>query len=201
MESHRPPPPSPSPRSGRGPVAGSAADELIAALGLHLAEERVAEAALSRARERGLRDAADASQTLVGALIDLAERSEPVVIGLLGGRTHRGTVRAVGAELIVMESTAAAVLVRLAAVRSVRARGRVPRGADREPTLTLDMGLALAIVAEERPQVAFGVADGAPVVGRLMTVGVDVATVRLDGDGDAVLIPIASVTDVVLEGS
>lgn len=176
--------------------ASTAGDDLVAALTRWLAEQRADEAAASRAREAGLRRAAAEDATFAGVLRDLAERTAVVVLTGVGGRVHRGTVRVVGRDVVVVRTALGDVLVRADAVAAIRGEGTPPAGADRPPALDVGLAEALAAVADDRPRVVAVARDGRTVVGELRSVGVDVATVRLDDGAATVVVPLAAVAEV-----
>jgi hypothetical protein len=154
-----------------------------------------------RRRSRGLAAQAAEEATLAGLLLDLAERGALVVITTTGGRQHRGAVVLVGQELVVVDTEPAGVaLVRLDAVAGVRtAPGSVPVVGDRPPHLRVGWVEALAVLAVERPRVRAALAGGASWVGELRAVGVDVATIRLDGDAALTYLAVHAIEDVVLD--
>lgn len=186
------------------------AGDLLGRLNAWLAEARVDEAAAARARERWLRQAAEAGSSFAGVLLDLAERGTPVVVATEAGRRHRAVVRAVGSDFVGLGLTSGAeVLVRTAAVSWVRQEGRAERavgdrgdeGSARPPGLLLTLGEALSVLAEDRPRVLVVPRAGDGVAGRLAAVGTDAVTLRLDGPERAVVhLPLATVTEVAATG-
>lgn len=174
-----------------------------------LADAIAAEAARDRSRERMLRRAAQEEATFSGALCGLAESQERVSVRLSTGRTHRGVVAGVGRDFFVVADVDAPTVVIASWATTVL------RPASRRWSLATDVADArgaavevslrglLARLAEERPLVQVGVAGtDAPLRGTLVSVGEDVVTVRLDGDGSdgggTVVIRLATATDVVL---
>jgi hypothetical protein len=188
------------PEDATGLLDGSA--DLFAELNRWAATARVEDAATARARERWLRQQAAEEASLAGILLDLAEQATPVVVTTTADRRHRGTIRAVGVDFIVVHARAGRdVLVGLAAVGGVRpeARGDAPVG-DRDAELDLRLVEAIAALAAERPRVfvvTIGAREG--VSGELRGVGRDVVTLRLDGDPRAtVYVPVASIAELSL---
>jgi hypothetical protein len=178
-------------------------DDFLRTLDTVVQDAVAAEAAGERSQERTLRSIAASEGTLVGLLVDLAERSVPVVVRLVSGRSHRGRVLAVARDAVVLrDGPKPPVVMALGAVASVRPQ---PSGADVEATggrlapLGVSLAALLAGFADARPRVQV-VADGdEPVAGELRSVGVDVLTLRLDGDrGLAVHVALAAVHEVVL---
>ncbi|HEX9993898.1 MAG TPA: hypothetical protein VGB14_13295 [Acidimicrobiales bacterium] len=168
------------------------------------AEARVTEAASARARERWLRQQAGEDATVVGTLVDLAEREATVVVRTREGRRHRGRVTAVAADFVVVApDTGGVVLVAarsLATFSEAGPGGGRPAGGDRPPAVDVTLAVALAGLAAERPAVAVVAAGvGEPVRGDLVGVGVDLLTVRPDGaPRSPVHVPVAAVAEVAV---
>lgn len=149
-----------------------------------LADRARAEAASrARRRERALAQQAAERATLAGTLVDLAEAGTPVALRTTAGRTHRGAVVAVGRDYCSLAVAGGTVHVALAAVGVVRPEQAVaaPASGDRPPALDLTLGEALSRLLAERPRVMLVVAGGEPVVGELVAVGAEVATVVVGG--------------------
>lgn len=170
-----------------------------------LDDARADHAAAERARERSLREQAAEGATLAGTLLDLAEHGAPVTLQTAAGRTHRARVGAVGADFVLLRpETGDEVLVRLGAITTVRTQPGTsmgPASGDRDPdgARLLDV---LAAVAPDRPRVTvvtMGSAD--PVRGALRSVGLDVATLRLEGDGALCAIRASAITEVSIARS
>lgn len=153
-----------------------------------VAEARIDEAALGRARERWLREVAEQEATLAGVLTDLAERGAPVTVHLRGGRRHHGTVVGVGADFIAVGPTASApgaeVLVAVHAITGVQTGPNATIG-DRALGTELHLSDVLSELATDRERVAI-VSDGEVVVGELRSVGIDVAVLRTESDAPSV---------------
>ncbi len=172
-----------------------------------LAAARVDEATSSRATERALIGLAGEEATLVGTLLDLAERRAPVVARLRTGRSVRGIVVAVGEDwALLRENSGRVVLVCTAHLGSVRpAPGTTPStavGGARPPLVTARFGAVLARLAEERREVRVMI-DGEtePLAGELTSVGQDVVVVRSGPPGQPVVpvwIPLVAIGAVAL---
>jgi hypothetical protein len=177
-----------------------AVDRLLADLAAWQADQRTEDAAQARARERSLRLQAEEEATLAGLLVDAAERGEPVVVMVQGGRTHRGQVAAVGADYVAVRSGRGRLaFVALGAVGAVRASGPPASGA--RPAGTTDLVDVLARLAEDRPRVQV-VTAGEVLNGELVAVGHDVATLRLDNaEPPLAYVALASVSEVSLPES
>lgn len=167
--------------------------------------DAVAEAAASeRAKTRVLRQVAEEEATFGGVALELAERGDPVVARTLTGRMHRGAIIAVGRDFIVVRDAFRAVaLLPLAAVTSLRPQPAVPpadaSGARAAP-LDLTVALVLSRLAGERPRVAvMALGDEQPLGGELRAVGVDVLTIKLEGEsGFLAHFRIAGLAEVLL---
>jgi hypothetical protein len=151
------------------------------------ADQEVDELARSRSRARWLRQQAAESATLVGLLLDQAERRTVVTVETTG-RTHTGRLLAVSTGLCLLDGIDdeqyRLALIALPAITLVG--GPVePLGApgDRVPHLRLDLAGALAGLAGDGPWVCLEVQGGKRVAGVLDSVGVDVIALRTDSQG------------------
>jgi hypothetical protein len=94
------------------------------------------------------------------------------------------------------------VLLSFAGIASVRldAASGAPTG-DRSVHVALELAEALATLAVERPRVLLVTGAAAGVAGELRAVGLDVATVRLDGDPPSnAYVRIPAIVEVTLAG-
>lgn len=176
---------------------------LLGRLAAWAAAARVDEAAGARAREAFLRRAASEGATLAGVLLDLAEQGAPVLLTLAGGRRHRGRLRAVGADFVVLvNDQGGQVLVATRGVAVVRPEaGAEALAGDRPLTVAAGLAEALAVVAEDRPRVLVVAGDADGVAGELRAVGQDVLVLRLDGGGrPTAYVPVASLVEVTVAG-
>jgi hypothetical protein len=173
-------------RRGDGLVSGTGL-RFTQRLEQWVADARIDAAADQRARERWLQSAAEHDATFSGVLLDLAERRASVTIQTTAGRRHHGTIEAIGADFVVLHKPAGAdVLLALRSVTSARAGAAPVATGERVVTTELRLVEALAELATDRERVLLvaQTADDA-VVGELRSVGIDVATVRADGDPPA----------------
>ena len=174
-------------------------DPLVALLD----EARAGEEGAARARERWLRRQAEEGATLVGALLDLAERGSPVSIRTGSGRSSTGLVLALGTDFLVLRAAGRGdVCVRLGAISSIRPQGgerhRPPTGGRPAP-LDLLLVEVLAGLAPDRPRVALWTGGVGLVTGELLAVGGDVVTVGLEGTPHALCyVAAAAVEEAVL---
>ena len=161
-------------------------------------EARAGEDVRQRAAARWLLRSAAESATFAGTLVDLAERGDHVAVRTRSGRTHRGSITAVGADFVVV----ADAYVRLAAVVAVRGGPASVAVATGNRAVPRDMPLS-AVLAEravDRPVVVVVPDAGSePVRGELRSAGVDLLTVVLD-DGSACHVPLAAVGEVLVVG-
>ncbi len=162
-----------------------------------VAETQVDDAVELRRRTAWLRRQADEESTLTGVLVDLAEHGRPVTVHLTNGRRHRGTIAAVGRDVVELRSSVGErVVVAIDALDSVRPQpdavavpgdGPVPTGV----TLVERVGR----LAEQRERVLIVARSGEATSGEITAVGRDVVTVALDGGGLA-YVALASVAEV-----
>ncbi|MGZ0218089.1 MAG: hypothetical protein ACKVIY_03600, partial [Acidimicrobiales bacterium] len=89
------------PAPPRQPIRLSPGDPL-AALSRWVAEGSADQAARSRARQRWLERQAQEEATLIGSIIDLAERGQAITITTTAGGRHTGAVVAVGSDVAII---------------------------------------------------------------------------------------------------
>lgn len=165
---------------------GRSGEELVAQFTRWAAAQRAAEAVDRRTRERSLRDQAVGSATWTGLVVDLAERSAPVVM-MVGAHRRRGRLVGVGQGFCVLEQpNGRPALVALGAIAALAPDQAGPSAAgapsgNREPELRLSLAAALAALAEERSPVVVVLAGGHQESGQLIAAGEDVLTLRTDG--------------------
>ncbi len=171
-----------------------------AALDRWLAEARVDDAARSRAETAEQREREAAEATLTGVLVDLAGRGESVGLMMRSGRQHRGSIRLVGPDSVVLHlETRQWLAARLSAIAALRtiASSPVPGGTDPSTTSRF-VRLALAVA---QPGDWVLVASGATTFGgALQSAGGDVAVLRLD-NGDTAYVGLASADEVTTRPS
>ena len=154
-------------------------EALILAFTRWAAEERIGEAALGRSRQRRMADAASASATWAGVLLDVAETALPVVL-TVGSRRLSCRILGVGADFCVTDSEGStAFIVAVSAISALEpsppARGNT--AGDRPPPIGMSFAAALAALADERLPVAVWSGE-VRFDGELLAVGEDVATLR-----------------------
>lgn len=164
-------------------LRGRDTSSFAARLDRWVAEARVDEAALQRARERWLRDAAEQEATFSGVLSDLAERHAGVVIGVRG-RRHHGVVVAIGVDFVALRlSTGAEVLVAIDQIGIVRTSPAASDAVgDRIVSTELRLSDVLVELSADRDRVRVVTSTDDVVSGILRSVGHDVVVVRTDGE-------------------
>jgi hypothetical protein len=167
-----------------------------------LDEARLAEAARARQQERWLRQVDEEGASLVGALVDLAEGGGSVALETVVG-VHRGCIRVVAHDFCILKSERGEVWVAytsLAVVRpDVTSRQATASGNRVAGDLHLVDGLA-ALVAD-RPRLTLLLAADRRVTGTLVGVGLDVITMRLEGEATPVAyVPVALLRAVLRSG-
>ena len=184
-------------------------DDFAADLARLLADAAADAASSERSQARLLRQVAEEEATFVGVAVDLAERGTGVVVRTSSGRAHRGVLLAVGRDFVVVRDPSghgAPAFVALAAVTTLRPQpgtggGGLDTAGARSAPRDVSLAAVLTALAAERPRLQVGLVSGSdePVAGELRSAGVDVLTVRLDGDaGLRVHVALAAVAEVLL---
>ena len=174
-------------------------DDALHELNRWVAETQVDDAIELRRRSAWLRRQADEESTMTGVLVDLAEHGRPVTLHLGNGRRHRGTIAAVGHDVVELRSSVGErVVVALDALDSVRPQtdaapvpgdGPVPTGVDAGRARWRRLADAARAGADRRAATARRRAARSSAMGR------DVLTVALDGGGLA-YVSLAAVAEV-----
>lgn len=188
-------------RRGDDLLRGPRATSFSTRLDRWVADARIDEAALGRARERWLREVADQEATFGGVLIDLAERAAPVVIHVRGGRRLHGTIRAIGADFAAVElTTGAAVLVATKAITQLRTAPQVPSTVgDRVVRTELRLADVLSELAADRERIAVVTRGGDTIAGELRSVGQDVVVLRTQAtEPAAAYVPLGTIDEVLI---
>jgi hypothetical protein len=186
--------------SAAGGVLGGT-DELARSLERWAAEAMVDEAARQRTRQRWLRIQAEEESSVLGALVDLAERGRPVALDV-GDQRLRGAVVGIGADFLAVRSDRGQdVLVRTDAVEVVRAEpGERAVVGDRAALVEVTLGAVVGPLAAERPDVVVRTRSGQVVRGELRSAGTDVMRLRADGDPPTpVWVPLAAIEVLVID--
>lgn len=165
-----------------GVVGGSDRVGFTTRLDRWVADARVDLAAAQRTRERWLEEVAAQEATLVGVLVDLAERRSVVALATTDGRRHRGVIGSVGADFVAVRAAAGPdVLISLSALAAVRTLpDDAPVAGDRVVLVHLTLAEVLSELAADRERVAV-LAGTEHVAGELRSVGADVVVLRTDG--------------------
>ena len=167
-------------------VPADAGDDFLSSLDHLVADALAEETARERSQTRMLRQIAEEEATFVGVARDLAERGAVVVARTSSGRTHRGRVLAVGRDFVVVrDGGGPPAFLALGAVSSFRPQpgaATVDTAGGRAAPLDVSLAALLVGLAADRPRVLVATVGDEPVAGQLRSVGLDVLTVRLDGD-------------------
>lgn len=176
-------------------------DALARSLERWAADAMVDEAARQRTRQRWLRVQAEEEASVLGTLVDLAERARPVVLDV-GQQRIRGAVVGIGADFLAVRSDRGQdVLVRTAAVEVVRAEPG-ERAVVGDRAVLVEVGLAAVVgpLAAERPDVVVRTRSGQVVRGELRSAGTDVVRLRADGDPPApVWVPLEAIDLLIVD--
>ena len=176
-------------------------DALARSLERWAADAMVDEAARQRTRQRWLRIQAEEEASVLGALVDLAERGRPVVLDV-GDHRIRGAVVGIGADFLAVRSDRGQdVLVRTAAIEVVRAEpGERAVVGDRAALVEVALGAVVGPLAAERPDVVVRTRSGQVVRGELRSAGTDVVRLRTDGDPPSpVWVPLDAIDLLVID--
>jgi hypothetical protein len=189
-------------RQSEGLVTGTGGMSFAARLERWLADARVEGAAGARTRERWLQTAAEADATFSGVLLDLAERGSDLALSTVGGRRHHGRIEVIGVDFFALRlATGSELLVAMRGVSAVRTAPLAdPAVGERIHPTDLCLADVLVELAADRTRVLLVPADGAEsVAGELRSVGLDVVTVRTDGEPAAsAYVPLRSIAEVAL---
>lgn len=144
---------------------------------------RSTERADGRQLERRLRGQAEEDATLAGTLVDLLERASLVTLRTLDGRAVSGRLAALGPDWVSVADGAGETYVALRALATVRPAPGERHGIASGDRLRSGRSFQheLGWLAEGRPRVRV-VSGGEVVTGELLAAGVDVVSVRVDGD-------------------
>lgn len=167
-------------------------------------ESRLAEAIRDRGDSRELRRQAAEQATFAGTLRDLAEAGTGVVVRSASGRAYHGVILAVTVDHVVVRSGDGTVVhLAIDQVTSVQLDPMVRAGAatgerDAAQDRTLDEVLADAV--EVTPMVVLVTrGDGELHRGRLVAVGEDVVSIRIEPTGATAYLAVMALSEVVVE--
>jgi hypothetical protein len=148
-----------------------------------LDDARADERRVARVGQRLARHVAEEGASLVGTLLDLAERGSTVTVRSAWGRAHTGTLALVAADFFVLRTGQGDRWLARQGLTSVRpdpGEHHLAASGDRSAADLL-LVEALGRIAPDRPRLAFVLDGGELLAGELRAVGADVLTVRLDG--------------------
>lgn len=182
-----------------GPGKDRNDDELATELQRLTDDERAATSADARRREASLRRQAAEEGTLLGVLLDLAERDQALSLVTVTGRTLRGLIRTVGADFVGLRGPAGeGALVPTTAITAVRTEPQAgPTVGDRVVEVDSPMRNVLADLAAKRPWVAVHTIAGDSMSGHLISIGRDVLSIRVENASTG-YVPLTAVADIVL---
>lgn len=178
---------------------------MAARLDRFVADARAEQAAARRRREHWLQRQANDEASLVGVLVDLAERGDAVAVHARAGRVHHGCIEVVGADFILLgRGELPCVVVALTAVSAVTTQSGTPiaTGA-RKVVAVRTLAQLVEGLCGGRERVTLVVDDGRyTVTGTLWSLGQDVVTVRLDSatvaDRRTAYLPLVAISELVL---
>ena len=180
-------------------------EDLLSDLARWTADTRVEDAARSRVRERWMRQQAEEDARFVGLALDLSEGGTGVIVRTTTGHTLRGRIAAVAIDFCVLRNDGGPPTLlafsTIATLRPEQGHRAGEASSERAAPLSATLAHLLAGLAGERPRVRLVVdGGGEALVGELRSVGADVATMRLDGDGGTVYVRLGSVRETTLLG-
>ncbi len=167
-------------------------------------EGRVTEAIRDRNDERELRRQASEMATFAGTMRDLAEARRGVTVRCATGRAYQGALLAVAIDHLVIEAgERRTVHVAMDQVNAIAVDPTVSVGwaaGDRDAAQDRTLGEVLADVVGAQPAVVLVTrGDGEPHRGRLLAVGEDVVSVRVEGSGSVRYVPSSALSEIVVE--
>ena len=174
--------------------------EFDRALTVFTDEVRRAEAIRSRSRLGNQRAVDAVSGTFLGTLTEVAENAQPVTILTENGSTHRGSVAAIGSDVLVLDPAGddRRILLAHASIEGLREVGAGhTRRLDRAPQGATFVEL-LDGLAGDGVRISVLTRGGNRVRGTLVRAGDDQVTIRLDGDGDVMTMPVAALSEAVV---
>lgn len=180
---------------------GAGPSEFDRALADFTDEGRRRDAASARLQQADHTVISGMSGSWVGTLIELAETGRPVLAITRSGAHHRGVILAVGPDLVVLAPTMTGPRILLAhrAVDAIRENGDGRTRSEPVPRSGPDLAGLLDDAAEEHARVTVLTAGGNRFSGHILRVGEDQLTIRLDGEHDALTLPLAGIDEAVID--
>ncbi len=169
-------------------------------LGLLTDDARRAEATRSRLQRSDRSLAASLSANFAGTLAELVETQAATAILTRSGSNIRGTIVALGVDVVVVQSAGATrTLVRGSAIEALRESGSGhDRTVDEQPSGP-SWGELLDELAQNNDRLAITLTSGNKVMGVVERVGLDQLVLRLDGGADALTIPLRAIDEAVID--
>ncbi len=167
-----------------------------------LAEIKAGTDARTRRRQRWLEQQDNESATLQGLLHDLAESPTEAIVDMRTSGRHRGRVRGVGLDVVIIASNRShgLTLLSLADIVSVRSGSANPVRATGSRGATLDATMQELLVDQmaERNELTLVLATGERIMGRLISVGHDIVGLRRSVDDPTIQIVTTAVAAAIL---
>ena len=147
------------------------------------------------------------SGNFLGTLVELAESRSPIVLITRGGSHHRGAIVAVGTDVVALapDLEGKRILLAIDAIEAIRGPGISTGRAVDDVSDGVDLAALLDQFGEDSSRVALLTSGANRLMGRILGVGVDQLTLRLDGldgqdgEADAVTVSLAAIDEVVIE--
>ena len=138
------------------------------------------------------------SATMLGHLVDIAERGDRITVDTHARAVH-GRVVGVGPDAVVLADSGRRCVVAIPAVGALRTNTTDAPTGDRGPSLDMTLAEILYELAAERERVTVTTKAGQRIVGTLVTMGADILSVRLDGaEAHTAVVPLDAINDVAI---
>ena len=161
---------------------------------------RRAEATRSRVHRSDRSLAASLSATFTGTLVELFETQATASILTRSGSSIRGTIVALGADVVVVQSAGVTrTLVRVSAIEGLREAGHGHDRTTNEDANGPSWGELLDELTHDNDRLAITLGSGNKVMGAVERVGLDQLVLRLDGGADALSIPLHAIDQAVID--
>jgi len=175
-------------------------EQLDRALASFTANERRAEAVRARHLLEDRRVVDAISGTFLGTLTEIAESRHPVAVLTRSGSTHRGVFTSIGPDVAVVELSGddRRLLLSLDAIEGIREVGIGHNRSVVSPPTGAQFAEILDTLSEDRPRLVITTRGGNRVMGALIRAGENQVTVKLDGDGDVLTVPIGVIDEATI---
>ncbi|MCP3935461.1 MAG: hypothetical protein GY708_08830 [Actinomycetia bacterium] len=167
-----------------------------------LAEVKAGTDARTRRRQRWLEQQDSEAATLQGLLHDLAESPAEAIVDTRSSGRHRGRVRGVGLDVVIIASNRSQGLTLLSLADTVSVRSgdnsAVRATRSRGPTFDATMQELLVDQMAERNELTLVLVTGERIMGRLVSVGHDIVGLRRSVDDPTMQIVIAAIAAAII---